>query len=52
MLFTSIVLMVVGYTMVYSAFHGTWQFWTYFFPQESVAAARTATVSQPSATAS
>lgn len=32
MLFVSMVLLTVGYTMVYSALHGNWQFWTYFFP--------------------
>jgi hypothetical protein len=39
MLFVSILLMVVGYTMVYSALHGNWQFWTYFFPKNAAPAA-------------
>ncbi len=41
MLFTSIILMTLGYTMVYSALHGKWQFWTFFFPQNPIS--RTAT---------
>ena len=44
MLFISIILMTVGYTMVYAALHGRWQFWTYFFPAKPVA--------RPSTTAS
>jgi hypothetical protein len=32
MLFTSMILLTLGYTMVYSALHGNWQFWQYFFP--------------------
>jgi hypothetical protein len=36
MLFTSLVLLVVGYTMLYSALHGRWEFWRYFFPSKRV----------------
>ena len=36
MLFASIVLLVTGYTMVYSALHGKWEFWKFFFPQSAV----------------
>jgi hypothetical protein len=38
-LFTSIILMVVGYTMIFSTLHGNWQFWTYFFPKNAAPAA-------------
>lgn len=41
MLFTSIILMTLGYTMVYSALHGRWQFWTYFFPSQPVSPTET-----------
>lgn len=33
MLFVAMTLLTLGYTMVYSAFHGTWEFWRYFFPR-------------------
>jgi hypothetical protein len=33
MLFVSLVFITVGYAMTYSALHGDWQFWTYFFPK-------------------
>lgn len=35
MLLMSLVLMTVGYTMVYSVLHGSWEFWTYFFPKKN-----------------
>ena len=38
MLFTSLILLVVGYTMLYSALHGKWQFWRYFFPAKATQA--------------
>jgi hypothetical protein len=41
-LFTSIILLVVGYTMVYSAIHGKWQFWRFFFPAQAENAAGSA----------
>jgi hypothetical protein len=43
MLFVSIVLMVVGYTMLYSSMHGNWEFWTYFFPKNAPPAANAPT---------
>ena len=39
MLFVSLIFLTVGYTMMYAALHGNWQFWTYFWPK---AAATTA----------
>ncbi len=38
MLFVSLIFLTVGYTMVYAALHGNWQFWTYFFPKPAAAA--------------
>lgn len=38
MLFVALVLITVGYTMVFAALHGNWQFWTYFFPKATSAA--------------
>jgi hypothetical protein len=32
LLFTAMIVLVLGYTMIYSALHGRWEFWTYFFP--------------------
>ena len=32
MLFTSMILLTLGYTMVFSALHGNWAFWLYLFP--------------------
>jgi hypothetical protein len=32
MLLLSMVLGILGYSMVYGAAHGDWQFWRYFFP--------------------
>lgn len=43
MLFTSLILLVVGYTMVFSALHGRWQFWRYFFPKADTSKAKAAT---------
>jgi len=31
-LFAALILLILGYTMVYSSLHGNWQFWRYFFP--------------------
>lgn len=39
MLFTSLLLISIGYAMVYSAMHGDWQFWTYLFPKSAPPAA-------------
>ena len=50
MLFTSIVLMTVGYAMMYSALHGHWNFWVYLFPGAAPPAALAGT--QPAATTS
>lgn len=33
MLFTTLILLTLGYSMVYSALHGNWQFWTYWLPK-------------------
>ena len=35
MLFVSIILTTLGYTMIFSALHGNWQFWTYLFPAQA-----------------
>lgn len=35
MLFAAMILLTVGYAAVYSALHGNWQFWTYFFPPKA-----------------
>ena len=51
MLFVSILLMVTGYTMIYSALHGRWEFWKYFFPATSVPAPGAAPAA-PASTAS
>jgi hypothetical protein len=29
--------LILGYTMIYSALHGRWEFWTYFFPAKAAA---------------
>jgi hypothetical protein len=34
MLLAAILVSVLGYSMVYAALHGTWAFWTYFFPKQ------------------
>jgi hypothetical protein len=36
-LFAAMLTLIVAYTMIYSALHGRWQFWTYFFPASSSA---------------
>ncbi len=46
MLFTSIILMTVGYSMMYSALHGHWNFWVYLFPSQAPPAALAPTVPQ------
>ena len=38
MLFVALVLLTIGYTMIYAALHGNWQFWTYFFPKKAAVA--------------
>lgn len=35
MLFASMVMLTIGYAMVYSAMHGSWEFWKFFFPATS-----------------
>lgn len=35
MLFVSMILLTVGYTALYAALHGNWEFWRYFFPRGS-----------------
>lgn len=35
MLFAALIVLTVGYTMLYSAVHGNWAFWTYFFPSKA-----------------
>jgi putative Mn2+ efflux pump MntP len=32
-LFAALLLVILGYTMVYSSLHGRWDFWRYFFPK-------------------
>lgn len=39
MLFVAMILLTVGYAAVYSALHGDWEFWKYFFPSKAKAAA-------------
>ena len=39
MLFASMLLMTVGYAMLYAALHGRWEFWTYLIPKNAPAAA-------------
>jgi hypothetical protein len=36
MLFASMLFAILGYSMVYAAFHGDWAFWRYWFPKTSV----------------
>ena len=36
MLLAAMVLMIVGYSMIYAAFHGNWQFWQYWLPGSKV----------------
>lgn len=33
------ILATVGYTAVYAALHGNWEFWKYFFPRTTPGAA-------------
>lgn len=40
MLFAAIIFGVLGYTMIYSALHGKWEFWTFFFPAQAPGANR------------
>ena len=35
MLFAAMIFLTVGYTAVYAALHGNWQFWQYFFPRNA-----------------
>ena len=49
MLFVSIILMVTGYTMVYSALHGKWEFWRFWFPNRPPSNAATPATPAPSA---
>lgn len=32
------IFLTVGYTAVYAALHGNWQFWQYFFPRRAASA--------------
>jgi hypothetical protein len=34
-LFAALLLAILGYTMVFSALHGSWAFWKYFFPKQT-----------------
>jgi hypothetical protein len=43
--------MVTGYTMLYSALHGKWEFWQYFFPAKQVPVAQAAASAAPAAAA-
>ena len=38
MLFAAMIFLTVGYTAVYAALHGNWQFWQYFFPRKATTA--------------
>lgn len=40
MLFAAMIFLTVGYTAVYAALHGNWQFWTYFVPRKAATAPR------------
>jgi len=46
-LFTALVLLTVGYSMVYAALHGRWEFWRYWFPASTVAPATPAAPAAP-----
>jgi hypothetical protein len=35
-LLAAMVLLILGYSMAYSAFHGNWQFWKYWLPKTAV----------------
>lgn len=43
----SLVLMTVGYAMLYSVLHGSWEFWTYFFPKKKGSKKKGSTTSTP-----
>jgi hypothetical protein len=36
-LFVALLMLVVGYSMVYSALHGDWQFWKTLIPSQAPA---------------
>jgi hypothetical protein len=36
MLLATMVVLIVGYSMVYAALHGDWAFWKYWFPATAV----------------
>jgi hypothetical protein len=38
-LFVALILLTVSYAMIYSALHGQWQFWKYFFAKTAPTAA-------------
>jgi hypothetical protein len=38
-LFVALILLTMGYTMVFAALHGNWQFWTYLLPKPAAARA-------------
>lgn len=44
MLFVAMIFLTVGYTAVYAALHGNWQFWIYFFPRKPGASTQTQAV--------
>ena len=52
MLFVSILLMVTGYTMIYSALQGKWEFWKFWFPATAVPGAASAAPAAASGVAS
>lgn len=43
MLFVAMILVTVGYSMVFSALHGQWEFWTFWFPKKAIPLAAGAT---------
>ena len=43
MLFASMLLMTVGYSMLYAALHGHWEFWRYLIPKNAPAASGSTT---------
>ena len=38
MLLAAMVTLIIGYSMVYSALHGSWAFWTFWFPAAQIPA--------------
>jgi hypothetical protein len=38
MLLAAMVTLIIGYSMVYSALHGSWAFWQFWFPAKQVPA--------------